>query len=312
MKYLLLIFTSITLAQTQKFVPIDEETLEFIDQVNYTLFTNKKPIFSNLTSKDSITRLPKDVVFDSISFTKLNYKPTGFNKENLTEVLYLKKTSYELDEVIISNSKSKETIIGEKSRFIKRHASILTINPDYGLLLRENDLKNMAIKRMNFFVEKVKYKTTYKIKFYNAHETGNIITRQYLELDDLLFESPVLILESGTKNKVEVNLEDYDININNKDVFLCLELQEYYDENNNIIQPKINEKTRLKFQLSNLTNYYAKGTDYYTKEKYDYMININAMVNQDFAFMFFKKPHKSALVSPAIILYAIKNTNLNR
>jgi hypothetical protein len=30
------------------------------------------------------------------------------------------------------------------------------------------------------------------------------------------------------------------------------------------------------------------------------------MINRDFAFMFFKKPHKSELVAPAIIINAIK------
>lgn len=306
MKYLLLFFTCISFSQVQKFIPLDNETLEFVGEVKYTLFTNKKPIFSNLTSKDSITRLPKDVVFDSIAFTKLNYKETGFKKENLTEFVFLTKTAYELDEVLIPNSKPKEIVIGEKSRFVKKRSTTLLRNPDFGLLFRENDLKDMAIKRMNFFVEKAKYKTTYKIKFYSAHETGNFMTTQDLALNEVLFESPILSLEEGTKNKVEINLEDYDINITSKDVFVCLELQAYYDENNNAIQPQLKDQTRLKFQLSNLTNYYSKTSDLDTKKLSDSIININAMINRDFAFMFFKKPHKSELVAPAIILYATK------
>ncbi|NNT73266.1 hypothetical protein HKT18_13685 [Flavobacterium sp. IMCC34852] len=306
MKYLLLFFTCTTFAQVQKFIPIDNETLEFISEVNYTLYANKKPIFSNLTSKDSITRLPKDITFDSICFNKLNYKTIGYKKENLTEIILLTKTAYDLDEVIIPNSKPKEIVIGEECRFVKRKSSILTANPDYGLIFRENDLKNKVIKRLTFFVEKVKYKTTYKIKFYAAHETGNFMTLQYLELNELLFESPIFTIEKGTKNKVEINLEDYDINITDKNIFACLELQSYYDDNNTAIQPETKDGTRLKFQLSNLANYYSKTYDINTKKTSDYVININAMINRDFAFMFFKKPHKSELVAPAIILYATK------
>ena len=119
MKYLLLLLcTSLTFAQAQKFIPLDNETSEFVSEVNYTLFANKKPIFTYITSKDSITRLPKEIVFDSIVFNKLNYKETGFKKENLTEVVLLTKTGYELDEVIIANSKDKEIVIGEESRFV--------------------------------------------------------------------------------------------------------------------------------------------------------------------------------------------------
>lgn len=306
MKYLLLFFISITFGQSQKFILLDNETLEFVSEVNYTLYLNNKPIVSKITSKDSITRLPKDVSFDSIAFTKFNYKIAGFKKENLTEVVLLTKIVYELDEVIISNAKPKEIVIGEESRFIKSKSGTLSKNPDYGILFREIDLKNKLLKKMAFFVEKVTYKTSYRIKFYSAQEVGNFMTSQYLELEELLFESPMLTIEKGTKNKIEVNLEDYDINLYSKNVFIHIELEAYYDENDTIIQPQLSDQTRLKYQISNLTNYYTKTHDLNTKKLSDDMININAMINRDFAFMFFKKPHKSQLVAPAILLYAVK------
>lgn len=306
MKYLLLFFTFITFAQSQKFIPLDNETLEFVGEVKFTLYANKKPISTYLTSKDSITRLPKEIVFDSISFSKPNYKETGFKKEDLTDAVLLTKTIYELDEVIIPNSKPKEIVIGEELRFVKRCSRTLSNSPDFGILFHEKDLKNMALKRITFFVEKVKYKTSYKIKFYSAHETENFMTTQNLFLNEILFASPVLTLEKGNKNKVEINLENYDINITDKDVLVCLELQAYYDENNNSIQPSIKDSTRLKFQLSNLTNYYSITYDLNANKLSDTIININATINRDFAFMHYGKPHKSALVAPAIVLYATK------
>ncbi len=295
-----------TFAHSQKFISLDTETLEFIGEVKYTLYSFTKPIFSNITSKDSITRLPKDIVFDSIVFNKVNYKEAGFKKENLTEVVLLTKTAFELDEVIIPNSKPKEIVLGEQSRFVKKYSCILSNNPDYGLLFREADLKNLRIKKVSFFIEKVNYKTTYKLKFYAAHEIGNFMTIQGLKLDSLAFESPVFILEKGTKNKVEINLEDYDINLTGKDVFVCFELLDYFDANNGIIQPEFKEQTKLKFQLSNTTNYYSKFYNLSTKKLDENIMNVNAMINRDFAMMFFKKPHKSILNAPAILLYATK------
>ena len=97
MKYLLLLLSIFTYSQNQKFIPVDEETLEFIGEVKYTLHLNKKPIFTSLTSKDTITKLPSNIVFDSISFSKFNYKKTGLKKENLNEVVLLDKTVYELE-----------------------------------------------------------------------------------------------------------------------------------------------------------------------------------------------------------------------
>jgi hypothetical protein len=139
LKYLLLFCTCVTFAQAQKFIPLDNETLEFVGEVNYILYENKKSIFTNITSKDSITRLPKEVVFDSIAFTKLNYKETSFKKENLTEVVLLTKTAFELDEVIIPNTKAKEIVIGEKSRFVARKSRALSKTTDFGLLFHKID-----------------------------------------------------------------------------------------------------------------------------------------------------------------------------
>jgi hypothetical protein len=306
MKYLLLFFSFNTFAQSTKFITLDSETLEFVSEVSYILYANKKPIFSNLTSKDRVTNLPKDIVFDSISFNKSNFKEIGFKMNNLTEVVLISKTVFELDEVVIPNTKVKETIIGEKSRFVKKRSLILSNETNYGLLFPQYDLQGKLIKSLTFFIEKVKYKTAYKIKFYAAHETGNPLTFLNLQLNDLIFESPVLNLEVGTKNEVKVDLEDYDINTQYKDIFICLELQAYYDENNNSIEPEIKDKTRLKFQLSNRTYYYSKTVDINTKEISDYMVNINSMINRDFAIQFFKKPHKSQIVAPAIILTVVK------
>ena len=164
------------------------------------------------------------------------------------------------------------------------------------------------IHKLTFYVEKVKYKTAYKIKFFSAQEVGNILTRQTLQLNEVLFESPVLILDEGTKNKVEVDLEQYNIDLSNKNVFVFIELLGYYDKNNILIQPNFKDATKLKFQLSKKLNYYAKMSDSYTKELTKELINMNQMINKDFAFMFFQKPHKSNLVAPAILLEAtVKN-----
>lgn len=303
MKYILFLFFSIiTYSQNYKFVPVDEGTLEFISEVKYTLHYNKKEVYSSFTSKDSITRLPNNINFDSISFSKFNFKETGLKKEALKEIVLLSKTIFELDEVVVVGSKQKEFIIGEKSRFINRSSNSLAENADYGLLFREFELKNKLISSLTFFIEKVKHKTTYKIKFYAAEEKGNPLTSLTLHLSDVLFESPVLTLEVGTKNKVEIDLEEYNLSIMDKNIFVSIELQAYYDENNIQIQPEFKSRTKLKFQLSKKLDFYSKMSDLYTKDLTKEPVNVNAMINHDFASEILEKPHKSNFVAPAILL----------
>ena len=303
-KFFLLLFSLTSLAQGQQFIPLEEETLEFVSQVNYTLYANQNPVYSNLTSKDTITRLPQNIIFDSIAFSKTNYKATGFSKAQLPEIVLLTKTAFELDEVVLSKSKPKEILIGESNRFVKRRAATLSAQLHYGILFAKKEINNKTITQLHFFVEKVQHKTTYKIQLYAAEEIGNFMTTQYLDIRELLFESPVLTLESDTKNKVAVDLEEYAIRIKDKNVFVCLKLEAYYDDCDSIIQPKIEEQTRLKFQRSDRTNYYCRTSDLHTKKLSDSLINLNAMINRDFALHFFKKPHKSTIVAPAILLFA--------
>lgn len=303
MKYYLLLFIPFLIsAQTEKFIPLDEDTHEFINEVKYALYSNHEPVFQDITSNDTVTILPKDIAYDSIAFSKPNFKSSGTRKEYLKEVIFLKKETYELDEVVIPSQKDKLIEIGEMTRFIRRFSNSLPDGPNYGILFSHSDFKNRRLRGLNFYVEKVKYRTNYRVKFYSAFETGSLFTRRSLKLTDLLFESEMLILEKGVKNKIEVNLDAYHIADLDKNIFVCLELDSYYDENNNRIFPKFKDQTKLKFQQSNLADYYSKTFDIYTKKKSEDLININEMIIQDFRTMFFKKPHKSNLIAPAILL----------
>ena len=63
MKYVFIFFSIISFSQNNKIIPLDDETLEFIDEVKYCLYINNKEIYTNLTSKDTITFLPNNVGF---------------------------------------------------------------------------------------------------------------------------------------------------------------------------------------------------------------------------------------------------------
>ena len=293
--------STFTFAQNQKFIPLDEDTMEFINEVHYTWYFNKKPIYTDITSTDSVTRFPKNIIFDSISFNKINYKEIGLNKNNLKDFVLLNKSVLELNEVIIVAAEEKEIIIGEKSRFIKRNSHTFSRNPDYGILIRYYELINISLEKFIFFVEKVRYKTNYKIMMYLASEIKDLNDYKTLRINEILFESPTLTLDKGTKDKVEIDLEHYNIDFSNKNVFITIELQDYQDENNKIELDKKNH-TRLKFQMSEKSNYYGKMSDAQTGDLTTELININEKIKSDFIFMSYDKPHKSLLVAPAILL----------
>ena len=62
MKYLLLFLSVLTYAQDQKFATLDEETYEFVEEVNYSLYSNKKVVFTGISTKGAATALPNSIV----------------------------------------------------------------------------------------------------------------------------------------------------------------------------------------------------------------------------------------------------------
>ena len=192
-------------SQENKFIPIDSETLEFIKSVDYKLYFLEKLVYSGQTSSDSITRLPK-VRFDSIIFKKVDYKDYGIRLNELNETVPMTKEVLALDEVVVIANGDDDLTIGEKSRFIKRQSRNILTNTGFGVLFNIEKVKNKKLSKLVFYVDKVKYKTNYKVKFYSVEELGNPLSYQYLDLINTIYETSIQTLEVGTKNKVILDL----------------------------------------------------------------------------------------------------------
>lgn len=295
------------ISYSQSFIILDDETLEFIENVNYNLFLNKTKIYSNVCNIEGQTTLPKQIVYDSISFHSLNYNILGLRKESISQTILLSKKIITLDEVVISSNNIKEITLGEKNRFIKRYSSSFLKTPKFGCVFHNQTSTDLFLKKVGFYVEKVKYKTAYKINFYKFKQSPVEIGHQKKIINELIFATDTLFLEPTQKNQITAILTSNYRLEKNESIFVDIQLINYYDNNENIIQPNIEDETKLKFQLSNKTNYYSKMVNHSTGEYTLDYVNINAMINYDFANRFFKKPHKSNLVTPVMILYTTIN-----
>lgn len=299
-----IIFTLIiNISNSQVFIPLDLDTHEFIDEVQYSLFLNKKLIFNALSENKNITKIDSKINYDSISFSRLDYKPFGINRNKLDTIIFLEKKIIYLDEVVVV-AKNNLLTIGETNRFVKKQSKSIAKDLYFGIIYNNKFKNNIIIDKIAFFTEKIFYKTLYKINFYEVEETSPIKGNQFANLGNLLYSTDILSIDKKDKNKVEVDINQNLILIPNKSVFISIQLIDYLDEENNIIKPPNEKFTKIKFQLSNEINYYSKTIDLITKETSESLMNINRMINYDFAKQFFLKPHKSILVTPAIILFA--------
>ena len=298
-KFLIFILLLSNLSFSQSFITIDNDTNEFIEDVNFNLYKNKMEVFSGICRNDSKTALPQTIIFDSITFSKVNYKTLGIPKIKLEEVVLLTKEIFSLDEIIITSKKKEIITLGEKNRFLKRRSNGLSSETDNGIVFKNPFKTNLEINKVVFYVEKVKFKTLYKIKFYEFKQDLIENGIQFANLGDLIHTTDTLILEPRQKGKIEVQLAQKII-LSKTPIFVSIEKIGFF-ENGIPIVTNFENTTKIKYQISNLTNSFERRANLYTSELSE-MYNINAVINYDFATQLFKKPHKSILVAPAILL----------
>ncbi|AWA31126.1 hypothetical protein HYN48_14070 [Flavobacterium magnum] len=289
----------------QTFITIDKDTNEFIENVNYSLFKDKKTVSKGVTLPNQPTIILDEVKYDSIAFSRVDYESLGLAKNKLDSVIYLSKKIVNLDEVVVTSKSKKDIVFGENNRFIRSMSNPIQPDLDNGLVFRTSENYDLILKKIVFYVEKVVYKTAYKINFFNIEEVLASGGTQVADIGDLIFSTDTLYLNTGQNNKIEINSAELKYKLPKK-IFVTIQLLNYFDTNGEIIKPKKNNLTKLKFQMSTTNDFYARTIDFYTKELSQDLFNINFMIKYDFSNSLHKKPHKSILVTPAIVLYAGK------
>ena len=288
----------------QRFVTLDNDTHEFIEDVNYTLYKGGKMVSEGITLSNDATSVDGRE-FDSISFSRVDYEAYGFLKDSLPEAVFMNKKAINLDEVVINSQKQKEIVLGEANHFIKSRAGVFVKELDYGIMFSNDFQHPLTLNKVVFHVAKIKYKTAYRLKLYNSSESSTSPRHRFLELGEPMYTSGLLYLNRKDDKKVEIALPDGLRLEAGKSVFAQIELMGYNDKEGKEIMPDKDDRTKLAFQFSNKVNYYSRMSNS-KGELTSFLINSNALINYDFAHVFYSKPHKSNLVAPAMVLYSKK------
>jgi len=296
----------------QVFVAVDKDTYELVDNVNYTLFKDKKAVYGAVTFPDKVNVVSKEVIFDSIVLSRGDYEVLGVAKQRMDSIFYLTKKIFYLDEVVIGSDNKKQIVLGETNRFVKRRSSAIADKLVYGLIFRNGTPYDCVLDKLAFYVEKVKVKTAYGVNFILVDED---VRQEYFHLlnpGEVIYATDTLYLNSKDKNKIEVALPKDFYLPSTKKMFVWVQLLGYYDEKGNRVIPDKDDMTKIKFQLSDKTDYYSRMSDGAqtlpdgSHPLTEFIVNRNVMLNNDYARQFFTTPPKSELVAPAMVLYAHK------
>jgi len=201
-----------------------------------------------------------------------------------------------------------EIVFGEKNRFIKRGAYPFSKELMYGIVYKNDFQDKLNIEKIIFFVDKVKYKTSYRIVFFDVEEKTTLshsYSNKFAKVKELIYSSETLYLYPKNKGQIELKINKDVVFEQNKTIFVSIELIDYYDKNDISIKPNFKKATKLKSQISDEANFYSKMHDSSTKKTTDDFVNVNLMRINDFNYLFSKKPSKNILGCPVILLYAI-------
>jgi hypothetical protein len=297
----LIIFLLFINVYSQEITPIDAESFEFIENVNFKLYLENKEIYSNTCKNGSKTLLPNDLKYDSIEFENQYYNALKINKKDILKHIYLTKKTIELNEVILVNNSK---IFGEKKDFVNDKSKAFSRDLNFGTRFENKSKHRLKLNKIVINVDKVKQKTLYKIKFFDCNTSKMTHGgRQSLDVKKLLLETDTLILEINQKNEISINIEDKNFEINEDDFFVTLELINYIDENGKIFISKKKNETRLKFTQSDVINYFSNSIDSKNKKTSELFYNINSWINYDFANVFYQKPSKKTIITPSLLVY---------
>ncbi|WP_408086090.1 hypothetical protein [Flavobacterium rhizosphaerae] len=290
----------------QVFITIDQDTDEFIEDVNYTLYKDRGEVFNGVTLSDRPTEISQGLLYDSITFSRVDYETLGLLRKNIDSVIYLKKRIFYLDEVVVGAKQDKSITLGETNRFVKRIYSNLSEDLDEGLVFTNTLPYVLQLDKIVFYVKKVHFKTAYKINFSEMKKTTLNYGNQYANVGDVMYATDTLYLNPKDNRKIEVALPPDWYLEPDKPVFVWIQLLGYYDEDGHKTALEPEMRTRLRFQLSDNLDYYAKMYNVKSKNLTEELININ-LLHTNYAFSNPSvKLANSTFSAPAIVLYAHK------
>ncbi|MFD2696860.1 hypothetical protein ACFSQ0_02550 [Mesonia sediminis] len=301
--YILLFFTFNVFSQ--KFAVVDIDTYDLIESVTFKAYDGNKLVYKGITKNNKATVIPSDIEYDKIDFFKENYKNHSIDTDSLNGAIFLTKEHIELNDVVISSNNNGNINLGESNRIVKSGSRYLLPKKSFGVVFT-NTQQKLEIFRTVFYVDKVKHKTAYRIHYYQVEESLPDKNKQTIKFNENIYSTETLYLEAKEKNRIEIeHKENIPFEVNTT-IFVTIELLYYLDDNNNKFQPDNKHRSKLKFQLSDQNNYYSKTVNEITSKNSIDFVNINLMYKYDFANYLYETPHKSQLLSPAIMLNAIK------
>lgn len=266
MRYLILFLLLLSTKLMAQIVNLEDiKSRKIIPFATATFFLNNQNIkFDYFNEKGQII-INEDFVYDYVAVSCVGFESRIFLKTIFVKTIQLEKKEILLNEIVITNNKeNKLKQLGLYGTPVK-----ITMGFSKGMeicIFIKNE--NQILKKMHSFIfelpTKTKKKSVVRLHTYKRSE------RDFEPGDEILNYNITKILNTDKNSKMQILLQEEDINLPPDGLFIGLEFLGYLDETENIFFNENYEKGSTKLKLNdNLNESLTFIRNRVKKEKWD-------------------------------------------
>lgn len=258
---LLLVFNNV---KSQNIVVIDSTSRKPIPFVNIQFSKNS----GTYTNENGIFEINKNIK-DTLRFSHISYNPYIIKASEIKDTIILSPNAILLKEVRITNGKK----ITKYLDFPKKNSSfssfpVISKSEIVTLIIPNIENINSIISKLDFKFEKKKleeYKNNLKTAF-----RINIYSSKNEKIKNKIYSSDVFIIDATKKEKIELNIDNENIELSKNGLFIGIEVIGDIDQGGNITKEKSSIRPIL---TDNTINDYSAKT--YLKYTFDNKLNLS-------------------------------------
>lgn len=204
-----------------------------------------KVVYSDYCDQNGFANISAQKIFDNMEFSCIGYESNVRQKKDISDTIFLQKKSIALDEIkIVSRKNQQSTLIGFSQ--LKKETTLSAFKGFEICQFMENTFgKPKAIQSFVFkVIKREKLKTAVRIHLYAKHKN------KFEPGEELITEDIIRYFDGKTREKVEIDLTPYNLELPPEGAFIGIEWLGIVDENTGKFVESKNAYTNTRIEIN--------------------------------------------------------------
>lgn len=243
--FIIISFIYVNTSSAQQILVFDKESKKPIPFVNVFYKFENKVVYSDYCDQNGFANISAQKIFDNMEFSCIGYESNVRQKKDISDTIFLQKKSIALDEIkIVSRKNQQSTLIGFSQ--LKKETTLSAFKGFEICQFMENTFgKPKAIQSFVFkVIKREKLKTAVRIHLYAKHKN------KFEPGEELITEDIIRYFDGKTREKVEIDLTPYNLELPPEGAFIGIEWLGIVDENTGKFVESKNAYTNTRIEIN--------------------------------------------------------------